>query len=239
MAAAMTERGHGARDRRSSRRAPAVLGAARHDALQALANAGIGVAGARLACLLGRHVTLSIPRIGVADPERLKEEIERRLGAMRGMVAFRQSFRADIAGESLVFFARDGARELCEALYGRQDLASESGESGECGESGQGGGTALRGLLPEVANVLAGACVCGLLGQLGRVPAFSVPRETDAAQIVGAIARSGNPAAGSALLLDLHVRIEDRRFRACLAALLARSAFGRLCAALDATLDSL
>lgn len=233
MAAAMTERGHGARDRRSSRRAPAVLGAARHDALQALANAGIGVAGARLACLLGRHVTLSIPRIGVADPERLKEEIERRLGAMPGMVAFRQSFRADIAGESLVFFARDGARELCEALYGRQDL------TGESGESGQGGGTALRGLLPEVANVLAGACVCALLGQLGRVPAFSVPRETDAAQIVGAIARSGNPATGSALLLDLHVRIEDRRFRACLAALLARSAFGRLCAALDATLDSL
>ncbi|WP_420995504.1 chemotaxis protein CheC [Cupriavidus sp. 30B13] len=226
MTTTMTERG--ARDSRKPQRVPARLGADRRDALQELANIGMGAAGAKLACLLDRFVTLSIPRISVVDPKQIKEEIERQLGGMPDMAAFRQSFRSDIAGETMVFFGRDGARDLCEAFYGRKGMAAEGSRE-----------MAFRGLLLEVANVLAGACVSGLLGQLGRVPTFSVPREIDAQQVFGAIARSGNPAAGGALLLDLHIRIEGSRFKANLVALLAQSAIDRLCVALDEFLASL
>ncbi|WP_454720327.1 MULTISPECIES: chemotaxis protein CheC [Cupriavidus] len=226
MTTAMTE--GGACDRRGPLCVPASLGEDRRDALQELANIGMGAAGAKLARLLNRFVTLSIPRISLVDPEQLKAEIERQLGSMPDMAAFRQSFRSDIAGETMVFFARDGARDFCEAFYGHRDMAAEGGRE-----------MAFRGLLLEAANVLAGACVSGLLGQLGRVPAFSVPREIDAEQIIGALSRSGKPAAGSALLLDLHIHIEDSRFTANLVALLAQSAIDRLCVALDEFLAGL
>ncbi|MGO4331847.1 hypothetical protein AB4Z48_04160 [Cupriavidus sp. 2TAF22] len=98
---------------------------------------------------------------------------------------------------------------------------------------------ASRGLLLEIANVFAGACVSGLLAQLGRRPTFSVPREIDAEQIFGAAHKPGNPALGQALLLELSIRIGDGGFKATLVAMLAQGAIERLCTALDEVLARL
>lgn len=200
------------------------------DALQEIANVGMGTAGAKLAVLLDRFVKLSIPRIYLVDCDQLKGEIEGLLGGHADITAFRQSFRCDIAGEVMVFFGRDETSELSQALHGPAVSTVSTGEHAS---------PAPDELLFEIANLLTGACISGLLEPLGRMPTFSAPRAIGAGRFVNDVVDPGKLTLNRALLLDINIRIEDSGFNAHLVALMAEAAIDRLCAALAEFLISL
>jgi chemotaxis protein CheC len=197
------------------------------DALQEIANIGMGSAGAKLASLLGRFVELSIPRISAVDCEQLKERLQEMLGSDQTVSAFRQSFRCDIVGEAMVFFDDEGANELWDAIYGNG------------ADSAQKDPGAHDELLFEVANLLTGACLTGLFEQIGRAPIFSVPRAIGAHLSPHEIIESEGITLNRALLLDINVRVEQSRFTAHLLALMAEDSIERLRNALDEFLASL
>lgn len=197
------------------------------DALQEIANIGMGAAGAKLAVLLDRFVALSIPRVALVERSQIRTQVELMLGTNRRFTAFRQSFRSDIAGEALTFFDDDGTEELRQAIYGegQQQAQSQADVPSEW--------------LFEVANLLTGACLSGLLGQLGRLPKFSVPRAIGTSLYAENIVDLPKLDLDRALLLDINMRIEHSGFKVHLLVLMADDSIERLGAALDDFLNAL
>jgi len=197
------------------------------DALQEIANIGMGAAAAKLAVLLDRFVALSIPRVALVERNQIRTQVELMLGANRRFTAFRQSFRSDIAGEALTFFDHDGTEELRQAIYGegQQHAQPQADVPSEW--------------LFEVANLLTGACLSGLLGQLGRLPNFSVPRAIGTSLYAEDIVDLPKLDLDRALLLDINMRIEHSGFKVHLLVLMADDSIERLGVALDDFLDAL
>jgi chemotaxis protein CheC len=195
------------------------------DALQEIANIGMGAAGAKLAVLLDRFVALSIPRVALVERDQIRTQVELMLGANRRFTAFRQSFRSDIAGEAMTFFDDDGTEELCEAIYGQAQPHSRAGAPSEW--------------LFEVANLLTGACLSSLLEQLGRLPTFSVPRAIGMSLYAEDIVDLPKLDLDRALLLDINMHIEHSGFKVHLLVLMADGSVERLGAALDDFLATL
>jgi len=189
------------------------------DALQEIANIGMGAAGAKLAVLLDRFVALSIPRVALIEREQIRTQVELMLGANRRFTAFRQSFRSDIAGEAMTFFDDDGTEELCEAIYGQARPQAQEGAPSEW--------------LFEVANLLTGACLSSLLEQLGRLPTFSVPRAIGTSLYAEDIVDLPKLDLDRALLLDINMHIEHSGFKVHLLVLMADGSVERLGTALD------
>jgi chemotaxis protein CheC len=204
-----------------------MLSSDQRDALQEIANIGMGAAASRLALLLDCFVTLSIPRISLVDCAELEREIRELTGECAEVSAFRQSFRADIAGEVMVVFDHPGDHSLREAIYGTDGDASEHGNA------------TSRELLFEIANLLTGACISGLLEQLQRVPTFSVPRVIDASDFVDDVVKPGDAQLTRALLLDINVAVQDSGFTAHLVVLLDERAVEQLRDAIDQFLAAL
>lgn len=203
-----------------------MLSSDQRDALQEIANIGMGAAASRLALLLDCFVTLSIPRISLVDCDELEREIRELTGECAEVSAFRQSFRADIAGEVMVVFDHPGDHSLREAIYGADDASHH-------------GGVTSRELLFEIANLLTGACISGLLEQLQRVPTFSVPRVIDASDFVVDVVKPGDAQLTRALLLDINVAVQDSGFTAHLVVLLDEHAVEQLRDAIDQFLAAL
>jgi chemotaxis protein CheC len=195
------------------------------DALQEIANIGMGAAGAKLAVLLDRFVALSIPRVALVERDQIRTQVELMLGANRRFTAFRQSFHSDIAGEAMTFFDDDGTEELCEAIYGQAQPHAQAGAPSEW--------------LFEVANLLTGACLSSLLEQLGRLPTFSVPRAIGTSLYAEDIVDLPKLDLDRALLLDINMRIEHSGFKVHLLVLMADGSVERLGAALDDFLATL
>lgn len=195
------------------------------DALQEIANIGMGAAGAKLAVLLDRFVALSIPRVALVERDQIRTQVELMLGTNRRFTAFRQSFRSDIAGEAMTFFDDDGTEELCEAIYGQAQPHAQADAPSEW--------------LFEVVNLLTGACLSSLLEQLGRQPTFSVPRAIGTSLYAEDIVDLPKLDLDRALLLDINMRIEHSGFKVHLLVLMADGSVERLGAALDDFLATL
>src|SRR5437868_5930287 len=117
------------------------------DALQEVANIGMGRAGAALAHVLGAFVTLSIPRVQVIRATEVEQAVMVLLGAgAHSVTAVRQSFRCDAMGEAIVLYGPTGCSGLRD-LMGYEDDHEAASSAG------------ARELLLDVANILIGACL--------------------------------------------------------------------------------
>ena len=128
----------------------AALSNDQHDALQELTNIAMGQAGASLATLLDEFVDLSVPRIRMVAVVDLPQALAELVGKNNLVSAVRQSFQGYLRGEAIIIFGEPG----CQALA---DLMGFEGELGESGENE---------LLLDVANVLSGACLGGMMEQI-------------------------------------------------------------------------
>lgn len=128
----------------------AALSNDQRDALQELTNIAMGQAGASLATLLDEFVDLSVPRIRVVEVIDVPPVLAELVGKTNLVSAVRQSFQGYLRGEAIIIFGEPG----CQALA---DLMGFEGELGESGENE---------LLLDVANVLSGACLGGMMEQI-------------------------------------------------------------------------
>jgi len=206
-----------------------ILSEDRRDALQEIANIGMGQAGARLATLLGRFVHLSVPRIRMVDTVSLPSAVRDMLDFTEPVTALRQSFRCDIAGEAISLFDSRSAAYMKTVF--RADELDDGLDPGEEGSELE--------VLSDVANLIAGACLTGLFEQLDQLPTFTPPRLIGAGLNLEDVLHPSKLPWDRALLLEVNLQTEDGVFGSHLLTLMTASAVRALAAALDGFLAKL
>lgn len=195
------------------------------DALQELTNIAMGQAGASLAALLDTFVELSVPRIRVVEVIELPATLADLVGRDNLVSAARQSFQGYLRGEAIIIFSERGTHALADLM----------GYEGELGTSSQ------AELLLDVANVLSGACLGGLMEQIRNFtetngPAelsFAMPslmvREVTAEQIIDPQKVRWT----HSLLLEVNFGIKDRNFVAHLTMLMPEDGIEKIRSIVD------
>jgi chemotaxis protein CheC len=207
----------------------AILSEDRRDALQEIANIGMGQAGARLAALLGRFIHLSVPRIRMIDTVSLPSAVRDMLDFSEPVTALRQSFRCDLAGEAISLFDSRSAAYM--KFVFRSDEADAQAQADEDMSDAE--------MLSDVANLIAGACLTGLFEQLDQLPTFSPPRLIGAQIDLEEILHPSKLPWDRALLLEVNLQTEDGVFGSHLLTLMTAKAVETLVTALDGFLAKL
>jgi chemotaxis protein CheC len=197
------------------------------DALQEVANIGMGQAGAALARILDAQVILSIPRIQVVHASNLEHSIKAMMGAgSEDVTAVRQSFRADVEGEAIVVYGEAGCAGLWD-LMGYEQGADRSGLG------------AGRELLFDVANILIGACIGSIFQQLGRSLSFSAPSLVAQNVPVEGLLDVASLPWKIALLLEVNFGLIDRQFTCHLLTLMPEASIHIVKRAVDEFMNNL
>lgn len=194
------------------------------DALQEVANIGMGRAGDALAQLFGTYVKLSVPRLQIIDVDQLAQSLTHMMGVHRGIAAVRQSFRCDIHGEAMVIYSRGHATSLLQ-------LTSY--------ESGYAGYATVQELLFDVANVLIGACICGVFDQLGRSLTFSQPSMVSEDAVPEQLLSPASLHWQAALLVEVNLSLEHHPLTAHILMLMPEESICKMKQALADMLDAL
>ncbi|MGN6315803.1 chemotaxis protein CheC [Trinickia sp.] len=198
------------------------------DALQEIANIGMGQAGARLAALLGRFVHLSVPRIRMVDTDTLPSAVRDMLDFTEPVTALRQSFRCDIAGEAISLFDSRSAAHM--KFVFRSEDAHDEAEHEDMSDAE---------VLSDVANLIAGACLTGLFEQLEQLPTFTPPRLIGEQLDLEEVLHPSKLPWDRALLLEVNLQTEDGVFGSHLLTLMTAKAVQSLVTALDGFLANL
>jgi chemotaxis protein CheC len=198
------------------------------DALQEIANIGMGQAGARLAALLGRFVHLSVPRIRMVDTDTLPTAVRDMLDFTEPVTALRQSFRCDIAGEAISLFDSRSAEHM-KVVFRSDDMHMEQSDEDMSDAE----------VLSDVANLIAGACLTGLFEQLGQLPTFTPPRVIGEQLNLEDVLHPSKLPWDRALLLEVNLQTEDGVFGSHLLTLMTAKAVQSLVSALEGFLANL
>ena len=198
------------------------------DALQEIANIGMGQAGARLAALLGRFVHLSVPRIRMVDTDTLPSAVRDMLDFSEPVTALRQSFRCEIAGEAISLFDSRSAAHM-KFVFRSQESAAEANDE-EMSDAE---------VLSDVANLIAGACLTGLFEQLEQSPTFTPPRLIGVQLDLEDVLHPSKLLWDRALLLEVNLQTEDGVFGSHLLTLMTAKAVQSLVSAIDGFLANL
>lgn len=192
------------------------------EALQEVANIGMGQAGASIAKVLGEFVELSVPQICAVDAA----GIPAALAALAGdgvASAVRQAFIGELRGEAIVIFSEHSAHDLADLLsYG--DVLDDA---------------ASRELLLDVSNVLVGACLGGIAELLRTEIGFSAPSLLADQVPTGDLLQAEQISARCALLVEVRFGLENRIFRSHLVMLMPDDALAALRRALDRFIEAL
>jgi len=184
------------------------------DALQEIANMGMGDAALRLSGLLDAFIELSVPRVRVVRAAEAARTLAAMTGIAEPVTAVRQGFRSEIRGEALV---------LCRSAA-VADLGTMLGDAGDERADER---------MLDVANLITGACVSSILDWLGRQPAFSPPELLGDAILLDDVFRAGMLVWDLALLVEVSFALEHQHFRAHLVMLMDEASIRLVRDALD------
>lgn len=194
----------------------------RKEALQEIANIGMGQAGASIAQVLGEFVQLSIPRILIVPPDEVPTALAKTLD--EGTVsAVRQAFYSDMRGEALVIFGQHRCSDLADLMGYESDLDHASEVE----------------LLLDLSNILVGACLGGIAEQLQLAIGFSAPSLMADALPLERLLQDNPVPWTAALLVEVNFRLEKRSFACHLVILMPEDEIKILMLAVDRFLESL
>jgi chemotaxis protein CheC len=191
------------------------------EALQEIANIGMGQAGESIARVLDHFVHLSIPRVLILPPADMAAVLVRTVGGGH-VSAVRQAFHSQMRGEAIV-------------IYGEQrcgDLADLMGYEGGLDHAGE------LELLLDVSNILVGACLGGIAEQLKIDIGFSAPSLMADRVPVEAMLRAEDVSWRNALLVEVNFRLEGRSFACHLVILMPEDEIRSMAGALDRFLEA-
>jgi chemotaxis protein CheC len=194
---------------------PADLSGDQRDALQEIANIGMGQAGASIAKIWGEFVQLSVPCIAHLDRQNIPAMLARFVGD-ETVHAVRQAFHGQFRGEVIVVFSAGRGDQLA-ALMGYDE--ADSVEEQE--------------LLLDVANILVGACLGGIAETLAADIGFSAPSVMGLDVPPSQLIPPDELVSGRALFLKVRFTLEKKSFASHLVVLMPADEFAVLGAALD------
>lgn len=197
------------------------LSADQRDALQEIANIGMGQAGSSIAKIWGEFVSLSIPRIAHVDRCAIPAMLTSLVGD--GTVnAVRQAFHGQLRGEVVVAFSGGRGDQLAELMgYDEADSVEE------------------QELLLDVANILVGACLGSVAETLAVDIGFSAPSVMGLDIAPAQLIRCAELMTGRALFLEVRFTLEKKSFASHLIILMSGDEVFVLGNALDKFLASL
>lgn len=131
------------------------------DALTELVNVGVSRAATSLRDMVGKQVTLSVPKIELLSCEEAARTINERAGG--NLVGVHQSFEGDLRGRALLIFPEANSLELVRAVAGG-DLALEDILSLE------------QEALAETGNIILNNCLASMANMLNRSLKISLPQ---------------------------------------------------------------
>ena len=191
------------------------------EALQEIANIGMGQAGASIAQVLDQFVVLSIPHILILQPKAMAAALIKTVG-LGQVSAVRQAFHSEMRGEAIVIFGE----QRC------NDLADLMGYGGEISREIE------LELLLDVTNILVGACLGGIAEQLKCEIGFSAPSVMADGVPVEALLRVQNVSWQNALLVEVNFSLEQRSFACHLVMLMAEEEIMSMGEALDRFMEA-
>ena len=192
------------------------------EALQEIANIGMGQAGASIAEVLDHFVLLSIPRILFLRPEDIAGALLLTVGE-ENVSAVRQAFHSSMRGEAIVIFGEQRCNDLADLMGYEKDLDH----------------AAELELLLDISNILVGACLSGIAEQLRENIGFSAPSLMADRMSVQHLFSVKDISWHNALLVEVNFRLEQRSFACHLVILLAETEIAAMAEALDRFLESM
>lgn len=194
----------------------------RREALQEIANIGMGQAGASIAQVLGEFVELSIPRILIVPPEDVPAVLIKTVGEKTVSIV-RQAFYSEMRGEALVIFGQHRCSDLADLMGYESDLDHAAEVE----------------LLLDLSNILVGACLGGIAEQLQLAIGFSAPSLMADAMPLERLLQDNPVPWTAALLVEVDFRLENRSFACHLVILMPEDEIRVLMQAVDRFLESL
>lgn len=199
-----------------------MLTADQKDALQEIANIGMGQAGEAIAQVLNEFVTLSIPRILILQPQLITPELARMVNSEH-VSAVRQAFHGNMRGEALVLYGAQRCADLADLMGYEEDLDHA---------------TELEILL-DISNILVGACLGGIAKQINIDIGFSAPSLMADHVPIGEMMKASNVSWQHALLVEVNFQLEQRSFACHLILLMPEQEIKILAGALDRFLEAI
>jgi len=191
------------------------------EALQEIANIGMGQAGASIAQVLDHFVRLSIPRILFLRSADVAPSLRSAVGD--GMVsAVRQAFHSGVRGEAIVVFGEQRCNDLSDLMGYEQELDR----------------AAELELLLDITNILVGACLGGIAEQLREKMSFSPPSLLADHLPIEELLSVGDLSWNNALLVEVNFSLEQRNFACHLLILMTEEEIKALAEALDRFLEN-
>ena len=191
------------------------------DALQEIANIGMGQAGASIAKVLNEFVHLSIPRVLIVPPEEVPVALAGSIGD--GIVSVvRQAFHGAMRGEALVIYGEQRGNDLADLMGYKHDLDH----------------AAELELLLDISNILVGACLGGIAEQLRISIGFSAPSLMADSIPLGNLLQTRDISWESALFVEVNFRLEKHSFACHLVMLMPEQEVAMLAVALDCFLEN-
>lgn len=191
------------------------------EALQEIANIGMGQAGSSIAKILDTFVVLSIPKVLVLAPDKISDQIVALVGAEQ-ISAVRQAFHSAFRGEAIVIYHHRP----------RADLADLMGYEGGVDEAEE------CELMLDMSNVLVGACLGGIAGQLEADIGFSAPSVMAEHISSGALFESVDLAMTCALFIEVNFSLESCKFACHLIVLMPEQEITVLARAVDRFIEN-
>jgi chemotaxis protein CheC len=192
------------------------------DALQEIANIGMGQAGEVIAKVLNEFVTLSIPRILILQPNLIAPALQRMVNSEL-VSAVRQAFHSSFRGEALVLFGLQRCADLAD-LMGYEDDIDHAAEME---------------ILLDISNILVGACLGGIAKQVGVDIGFSAPSLLADRVPIKEMMKVNDASWQHALLVEVNFQLEQRSFACHLVILMSEHELKKFAGELDRFLESL
>ena len=191
------------------------------EALQEIANVGMGQAGASIAEVLDHFVCLSIPRILFLTQNDVAASLRSAVGENQ-VSAVRQAFHSGIRGEALVVFGEQRCNDLADLMGYEHDLDR----------------AAELELLLDITNILVGACLAGIGDQLHEKMSFSPPSLMADRVPIENLLTDSSANWNNALLVEVNFSLEQRNFACHLLIFMTEEEIHSLTAALDRLLEN-
>lgn len=192
------------------------------DALQEIANIGMGQAGEVIARVLNEFVTLSIPRILILQPNLIAPALQRMVNSEQ-VSAVRQAFHGSFRGEALVLFGAKRCTDLAD-LMGYEENIDHATEME---------------ILLDISNILVGACLGGIAKQINVDIGFSAPSLMADCVPIKEMMKASDAAWEHALLVEVNFQLEKRSFACHLVILMPEHELKMFAGLLDRFLEAL
>ena len=193
-----------------------ILTQEQQEALQEIANIGMGQAGASIAQLLDHFVILSIPKIVTMQPDNVAAALLRTVGP-GNISAVRQAFHSILRGEAVVIFGEQRCSDLADLMGYEHDIDHTSEQE----------------LLLDVSNIIIGACLRGIAEQMKAEIGFSAPSLIADQVPIEKLLPADSMDWKNALLVEVNFSLEQRSFACHLVILMIEGDLKTLTDSLD------